>query len=234
MEFEGQCKSVGGKLFLCNGDSSISFSSNLFLFYLVFSFEELKLFLDGYIFLAFNLARSTSYSRYISYSCYKDDNHPTFGFLGNNYYGFHGSLFSILGDHCVKFQGEVVRYFQYVLTSLDLYVIGFDELNLGEKSLLLVKGSRWPIRRIVERCSYMILFFETFVIVLDGIAPFENHFLNAKVQLENPYDNHKFLIGLGFLKVFLIEKILCFQFYHLHFKGSMFLLICENKKEYDF
>ncbi|KAI5681507.1 hypothetical protein M9H77_02735 [Catharanthus roseus] len=85
------------------------------------------------------------------------------------------------------------------------------------------------IRR--ERCSYMILFFETFIIALNGIAPFKNHFLNVKVQLENPCDHHKFLIGLEVLKSILIEKILGFQFYHLHFKESMVLLICENKKD---
>ncbi|KAI5661837.1 hypothetical protein M9H77_21160 [Catharanthus roseus] len=134
VEFEGQGESIVGKLFLCYGDSSMSFSSNLFLFHLVFSFKELKLFLDG------------------------------------------------------------------------------------------------SIRRVVERCSYMILFFETFVIVLNGVAPFENHFLNVKVQLETLCD-HKFLLGLEFLKAFLIENILGFQFYHLHFKESMVLLVCEHKKK---
>ncbi|KAI5654145.1 hypothetical protein M9H77_31332 [Catharanthus roseus] len=46
MEFKGQGESVGGKLILCDGDLTMSFSSNLFLFYLVFSFKELKLFLE--------------------------------------------------------------------------------------------------------------------------------------------------------------------------------------------
>ncbi|KAI5681060.1 hypothetical protein M9H77_02287 [Catharanthus roseus] len=46
MEFEGQGKSVGRKLILCYGDLTMSFSSNLFLFYLVFSFKELKLLLE--------------------------------------------------------------------------------------------------------------------------------------------------------------------------------------------
>ncbi|KAI5667734.1 hypothetical protein M9H77_17587 [Catharanthus roseus] len=69
-----------------------------------------------------------------------DANHRTFGFLGNNSYDFDGSLFSLLGDHYVKFQGEVVKHLQYVLASLDPYVIGFDELNRVEKPLLLVKG----------------------------------------------------------------------------------------------
>ncbi|KAI5667942.1 hypothetical protein M9H77_17795 [Catharanthus roseus] len=45
MELEGQGKNVGGILILCYGDLTMSFSSNLFLFYLVFSFKELKLFL---------------------------------------------------------------------------------------------------------------------------------------------------------------------------------------------
>ncbi|KAI5680891.1 hypothetical protein M9H77_02118 [Catharanthus roseus] len=44
MEFEGQGESVGGKLILCYGDLTISLSSNLFLFYLVFSFLELNAF----------------------------------------------------------------------------------------------------------------------------------------------------------------------------------------------
>ncbi|KAI5667957.1 hypothetical protein M9H77_17810 [Catharanthus roseus] len=46
MEFEGQGKSVGRKLILCYGDLTMSFSSNLFVFYLMFSFKELKLFLE--------------------------------------------------------------------------------------------------------------------------------------------------------------------------------------------
>ncbi|KAI5663894.1 hypothetical protein M9H77_23217 [Catharanthus roseus] len=54
----------------------------------------------------------------------RDANHRTFGFLGSNSYGFDGSLYSLLGDHCVKFQGEVVEHFQYALTFLDPYVIG--------------------------------------------------------------------------------------------------------------
>ncbi|KAI5656986.1 hypothetical protein M9H77_25779 [Catharanthus roseus] len=126
-----------------------------------------ELFLDGYVFLELNLACSTFYSRYISYSCYEifgqrdhslfvnmlyqvinldrtyllvvqdlfhailvfiahniepwnicgslgNANHRTFGFLEKNSYGFDGFLFSLLGDHCVKFQGEVVEHLQYV------------------------------------------------------------------------------------------------------------------------
>ncbi|KAI5677038.1 hypothetical protein M9H77_07988 [Catharanthus roseus] len=148
MDFEGQGESVGGKLLLCHGDSSMNFSSNLFLFYIVFSFKELKLFLDRYSFLEFNLARSTSYSRYFSHSCYEPWNicdslgmltiAPSV-FLEKISYCFDGSLFSLLGDHCVKIQGEVVKHSQYVLTFLDPYVIGFDELNLVEKPLLLIR-----------------------------------------------------------------------------------------------
>ncbi|KAI5667894.1 hypothetical protein M9H77_17747 [Catharanthus roseus] len=67
-------------------------------------------------------------------------NGHTFGFLENNSYGFDGSLFSLLGDHCAKFQGEVVEHFQYALTSLDPYVMGFVEHNHVEKPLLLVNG----------------------------------------------------------------------------------------------
>ncbi|KAI5652896.1 hypothetical protein M9H77_30083 [Catharanthus roseus] len=46
------------------------------------------------------------------------------------------------------------------------------------------------IRRIVETYSYMIPFFDTFVIALNGIAPFENYFLNVKNRLENPCDEN--------------------------------------------
>ncbi|KAI5677525.1 hypothetical protein M9H77_08475 [Catharanthus roseus] len=63
------------------------------------------------------------------------------------------------------------------------------------------------IRRIVETYSYKISSFETFVIALKGIGPFENNFLNVNVQLGDPCDDHKFLIGLEVLKAFLIEKI---------------------------
>ncbi|KAI5666913.1 hypothetical protein M9H77_16766 [Catharanthus roseus] len=37
--------------------------------------------------------------------------------------------------------GEIVEHLQYVLTSLDPYMICFDELNIVEKPLLLVKDS---------------------------------------------------------------------------------------------
>ncbi|KAI5671533.1 hypothetical protein M9H77_11897 [Catharanthus roseus] len=311
MEFGGQGKRVGGKLFLHYGDSSMSFSPNLFIFYLMFSFNELKLFLDGYVFFSLilhvlppilvtflifaeviiflfcDVMGQRDHSLFVNVlhqginldrthllvvrdlfhdslvfiahdvepwnicDSLGDANYRTFGFLGNNSYSFYGSLFSLPGDHCVKFQGEVVEHLQYVLTSLDPYVIGFDELNLVEKLLLIMKGLITPmwgmlpsyfldpfvgnflvkkvegylcslighfldksIRRDVERCSYMIPFFKTFLIALNGIAPFENHFLNVKVQLENPCDDYKNLIGLKFLNAFLIENILGFQFYN--------------------
>ncbi|KAI5677950.1 hypothetical protein M9H77_08900 [Catharanthus roseus] len=51
------------------------------------------------------------------------------------------------------------------------------------------------IRRNIERCSYMIPFFETFVITLKGIDPLKNYSLNMKVQLEHPCDDHKFQTG---------------------------------------
>ncbi|KAI5662715.1 hypothetical protein M9H77_22038 [Catharanthus roseus] len=237
-------------------------------------------------------------------------NHQTIGSLENNSYGFNGSLFSLLGDHCVKFQEEVVEHFQYVWTSLDTYEKNLEKI-LVDKPLLVVKGLlkhlwhglkflfveisfktylkgllvsnsfirsvrssccrrslktkslMWgmipnfldsfvgkflvkkfegylcsliedlldkSIRRIVETYSYMIPSFEFFVVALKGIGPFGNHFLNLKVQLENFCDDHKFLIGLEVLKAFLIETILGLQFYLLHFEKSMFLLICENKK----
>ncbi|KAI5678511.1 hypothetical protein M9H77_09461 [Catharanthus roseus] len=125
MEFEDKGENVGGKLFLCYGDSSISFSSNLFLFYLVFSFKELKLFLDGYDFLEFIL--SMRYEPWNTSDSLGVTNHCTFSFLENNFYDFY--------DHCVKFQGEVVEHLKYVLTSLDPYVMDFDERNLLVKGL---------------------------------------------------------------------------------------------------
>ncbi|KAI5663383.1 hypothetical protein M9H77_22706 [Catharanthus roseus] len=74
------------------------------------------------------------------------------------------------------------------------------------------------IRRNVERCSYMISSFETFVIAVKGISPFKNRFLNAEVQLESHCVDHKLLIGIEDLKAFLIEAILGLQFYPLHFE----------------
>ncbi|KAI5682165.1 hypothetical protein M9H77_03393 [Catharanthus roseus] len=61
IEFECQGESIREILFLCYGDSSMSFSSNLFLFY-VFFFKEWKLFLIGDIFLELDLECSTLYS----------------------------------------------------------------------------------------------------------------------------------------------------------------------------
>ncbi|KAI5681029.1 hypothetical protein M9H77_02256 [Catharanthus roseus] len=60
---------------------------------------------------------------------------------------------------------------------------------------------------------------------------FANQTNSSLVQLENPCDDCKFLIGLEVLKAFLIENILGSQFHHLHFNESMFLLIFENKKK---
>ncbi|KAI5667755.1 hypothetical protein M9H77_17608 [Catharanthus roseus] len=163
--------------------------------------RSLKLFLDEYDFLEFNLVSSTSYSRYFSYSCYevvkflfcdvmgqRDQslfnnvlhqdinldktylllvqdlfhailvsilhdvdswnncdslgvaNHHTFSFLENDSYVFDGSLFSLLGDHCVKFQEKIVEHFQYVLTSLDTYVKNLVEQILVDKPLMVVNG----------------------------------------------------------------------------------------------
>ncbi|KAI5681320.1 hypothetical protein M9H77_02547 [Catharanthus roseus] len=87
------------------------------------------------------------------------------------------------------------------------------------------------IRGIAETYSYIISSFRTFAIALKGSGLFENYFFNVKVQLEDHCDDHKFLIGLEALKAFFIENILSFQFYHFHFKDSMFLLIFKNKKE---
>ncbi|KAI5654536.1 hypothetical protein M9H77_31723 [Catharanthus roseus] len=70
----------------------------------------------------------------------RDTNHHTFGFLENNSYVFDGSLFSSLGDHCVKFQEKIVEHFQYVLTSLDTYVKNLVEQILADKTLMVVNG----------------------------------------------------------------------------------------------
>ncbi|KAI5653343.1 hypothetical protein M9H77_30530 [Catharanthus roseus] len=80
------------------------------------------------------------------------------------------------------------------------------------------------IKRNFERCSYMIPYFETFVIALMELILQKNHFLNMKGQPGNPCNDHKIIIGLKFLNAFLIENILGFKFYHLHFKESMFFV----------
>ncbi|KAI5653129.1 hypothetical protein M9H77_30316 [Catharanthus roseus] len=410
MEFEGQGESIGVKLFLCYGDSSMSFSSNLFLFYLMFSFKELKLFLDAYVFLELNLARSTSYSCYISYSCYKVDrflfcgvmgqrdyslifnvpyqvinldkthllvvqdlfhailvsilhdvdpwnncaslrvaNHHTFGFLENNSYVFDGLNFPVeisfktLFERAFGFKFFLMHYKEFLFSSefetrmgsyfklSDTNICEFlesdeasfvlrieDQRKSGGKTVLLIPtnssisfltnscptyldfyfkelklllnayafreiivGVLYAIFRTCDlclidvhlsnclslrdsrrnkfftrdakleqscldlKCWHYILDVNSLVVdsfsswtpmwgMIPRIGPLKNHSLNVKVQLENPYDDDKFLIGLEVLKAFLNEKILSFQFYPLHFKESMFSLICENKKEDSF
>ncbi|KAI5667342.1 hypothetical protein M9H77_17195 [Catharanthus roseus] len=114
------------------------------------------------------------------------------------------------------------------LDSLDgkLLIEKFEEYLCSLIEDLLDKSTR----RIVETYSYMISSFETFVIYLKRIGLFKKHILIVKVQVEEPCEDYKFVIGLEVLKAFLIENILSFQFYHLLFKESMFLLIFENKK----
>ncbi|KAI5676011.1 hypothetical protein M9H77_06961 [Catharanthus roseus] len=186
-------------------------------------------------------------------------NHQNFGFLENKSYRFDGSLFSLLGDHFVKFQEEgLLENLSHGLNFLPVEItfktlferaFAFKFFHLHYKEFLVWKKFEdrirscfrisdtniylldKSIRRIVKTYSYMISSLETFVIALKGIGFFENHFLNVKVQLEDPCDNQKFLNGLEVLKAFLIENILSFQSYHLHFKESMFLLIFENKKK---
>ncbi|KAI5676871.1 hypothetical protein M9H77_07821 [Catharanthus roseus] len=80
----------------------------------------------------------------------------------------------------------------------------------------------------------MITFFETFVIVLNGIATSETHFLNVNIQLENPCDDHKILIELKFLNAFLFENVLGFQFYPLHFKERSCAFPCQVLLEIDY
>ncbi|KAI5682065.1 hypothetical protein M9H77_03293 [Catharanthus roseus] len=164
MEFEGQGENIGGKLFLCYGDSSTSFSSNLFLFYLVFSFKDLKLFFDGYA----KLEKSVFDPKYWH------DNLDIISFVID--------LFS----SWTPMWGLIPSYFldPFVENFLVKKVEGYLCSLIGD---LLNKS----IRRDIERCSYMIPFFETFVIALNGIAPFENHFLNVKGQLENTLHDHK-------------------------------------------
>ncbi|KAI5672296.1 hypothetical protein M9H77_12660 [Catharanthus roseus] len=171
-----------GKLFICYGDSSMSFSSNLFLCYLVFSFKELKLFLDGYDFLVFSLACSTFYSRYISYSCYEIVKFLLCDVIGQR---DHSLFVHVLH----QFQGEVVEHLQYVLTSLDPHVMGFDEHNLVEKPLLLVKSlivkscqrhhkrkyGICGIRLVLRRCSTNLMHFFAFsLLILESFGNVHN------------------------------------------------------------
>ncbi|KAI5672662.1 hypothetical protein M9H77_13026 [Catharanthus roseus] len=60
--------------------------------------------------------------------------------LGNNSYGFDGSLLSLLGDDCVKFQEDVVEHFQYMLTFLDTYVKNIVEQILVDKTFIGREG----------------------------------------------------------------------------------------------
>ncbi|KAI5652955.1 hypothetical protein M9H77_30142 [Catharanthus roseus] len=193
-------------------------------------------------------------------------NHHNFGFLENNSYGFDSSLFSLLGDHCVKIQEEELRlflnayafyeiivgalctifracdlclidihlsnclffhdslwnqflprdakleqssfdlkWFHYILDLISFVVDSlpswtpiwgmipsyFLDPFVGNFYVKKVEGYlcslirdllNKSIRRNIERCSYMIPSFETFVIALKGISPFKNHFLNVEVS----------------------------------------------------
>ncbi|KAI5672684.1 hypothetical protein M9H77_13048 [Catharanthus roseus] len=60
----------------------------------------------------------------------------------------------------------------------------------------------------------------------------------SKCYKDEGYDENDYVgylnicdMGINFSNAFLVENILGFQFYHFHFKESMFLLICENKKK---
>ncbi|KAI5675869.1 hypothetical protein M9H77_06819 [Catharanthus roseus] len=59
---------------------------------------------------------------------------------------YHGSH-----DYSDQSCGEVVEHLQYVLTSLDPYLMGFVEHNLVEKSLLLVNG-------LIEKSCQRLIF----------------------------------------------------------------------------
>ncbi|KAI5683021.1 hypothetical protein M9H77_04249 [Catharanthus roseus] len=70
---------------------------------------------------------------------------------------------------------------------------------VGKFLVKKVKGI-YSIRRIVATYSYMISSFETFVIALGGIGPFENHFLNVKESMFLLISENKKKDGFGVFK----------------------------------
>ncbi|KAI5664039.1 hypothetical protein M9H77_23362 [Catharanthus roseus] len=182
IEFEGQGESVGRKLFLCYGDSYMSFSSNPFLFYLVFSFKELKLFLDGDHCVKFQ-EETTAHFQYVltSLDTYVKN---LFDCL-YLHYSLQNQLFTRdakLEESCfdIKCWHNILDIIPLVVDSFSSWTpmwgmlpSNFLDSCVGKFLVKKVEGYLCSliedlldnsIRRIVVAYSYMISFFETFVI----------------------------------------------------------------------
>ncbi|KAI5673551.1 hypothetical protein M9H77_13915 [Catharanthus roseus] len=109
-----------------------------------------------------------------------------------------------------EFENQMVSYFkmsdiniwEFLESNEVPFVLGVEDQRKRGVEDLLDKS----IRRIVETYYYMIPSLKIFVIALKGIGLFKNHSLDVKVQLEDPCDNHKFLIGQEVSKALLIER----------------------------
>ncbi|KAI5681756.1 hypothetical protein M9H77_02984 [Catharanthus roseus] len=235
-----QKKSGGKGVLLSPTNSLISFLTNSSPTYHEFYSKELKLFLNAYAFHEIIVGTLCAIFRTCDL-CLINVHLP-------NCLSFHDSLWNQLLSRDAKLEQSCfdLKFWHDIPDIISLVVdltpsqtpiwgmIPSNFLDLFVENLLVKKVEGYlcsliedfldrSIRRIVKRCFYLILFFETFGVVLYRIAPFENHFLNVKVQLDIPCDDHKFLIGLEFLKAFLIGNIFGLQFYHLHFKEYVFV-----------
>ncbi|KAI5672222.1 hypothetical protein M9H77_12586 [Catharanthus roseus] len=204
---EEQRKSGGKGVLLSKANSSISFLTNSSPSYVEFYFKELTLFLNAYALheiINQLLTRDAKLEQScFDLKCWHDILDVVFMVV--DYFPSWAPMWGMIPNILDLVVGKLL------VKKVEGYLCSLIE-DLLDKS----------IRRIVETYFYMIPSFGTFVIAFKGIGHSENHFLNVKVQLENPCDDHKFLNGLEVLKAFLIENILGFQFYSLHFKESMF------------
>ncbi|KAI5654537.1 hypothetical protein M9H77_31724 [Catharanthus roseus] len=219
---EDQRKSGGKGVLLSPTNSSISFLINSSPSYLAFYFNELKLFLNAYAF--YEIIVESLCATFRTCDLCLIDVHLS------NCLSFQDSLSNQLLIRDAKLEQYFfdLKRWHDILDIISLGMIPyFLDLFVGNFLVKKVEGYlcsligdlfNKSIWRNVVRCSYMISSFETFVIPLKRISPFKNHLWNVEVQFEDPCDDHKFLIGLEVLKAFLIENILSFQLYHLHFQ----------------
>ncbi|KAI5676076.1 hypothetical protein M9H77_07026 [Catharanthus roseus] len=238
---EDQRKSGGKGVLLSHANSSISFLTNSSPTFLEFYFKELNLFLNAYAIHEIIVGALCAIFRTCDLCLIKVQL--------SNCLSFHEFFRNQLLTRDAKLEHSYfdLKCWHDILDIISLVVNSFPSWTpmwgmipnfldsfVGKFRVKKVEGYLCSliqdlldksIRRIVKTYSYMICSFEIFVVALKRISPFKNHFLNVKVQLENPCDDHKFLIGLDVLKAFLIENILGFQFYPLHFKEPMVLLI---------
>ncbi|KAI5681420.1 hypothetical protein M9H77_02648 [Catharanthus roseus] len=226
---EDQRKRCGKEVLLSQVNSSISFLTNSSPPYLERYFKELKLFLNAYAFHEFIVETLCAIFRTCD-ACLIDV-HLSICLSFHDY--FWNQLLTRdakLEQSCfdLKCWHDILDIISLVVDSFPSWTPGMipNFLDSFDGKFLVKKVEGYlcsliedlldkSIRRIVETYSYMISSFGTFVIALKGICLFKIHFLNVKVQLEEPCEDHKFLIGLEVLKAFLIENILIFQFYHI-------------------